>query len=146
MKRILINGFIAATLSFATMAHADFTFRLNTKDGCDYLAGKWFGTGKASNWFLGECIYHGSGTISGLDNMGRFTAEVKADKDSGSGLCPEHTTKQVKGICFNGVVRIKTEYGHLDGNFSQYSGDAKGNLSVAPGMSADVEVQFIKLK
>lgn len=146
MKRTLLMGFTAATLSFANMSHADATFHSNIPNACEYISGHWAGTGKASNWVIGECIYHGSGTVSTVDNTGHFKVEVTSDKDSGSLLCPAHTTKQLKGMCINGVVTIMTEYGNLAGYFSQNTGDAKGTLSVAPGMSADVEIQFQRVE
>jgi hypothetical protein len=144
MKHILINGMVAATLFFTATSYADYTFKLGEND-CSQLAGSWLGTGTASSWLLGECIYHGTGIMSSVDEMGNFTADVKADKDSGNILCPNHTIKKIKGFCFNGVVTLKTDYGHLDGDFTSSSGNAKGTLSVAPGVSADVNVQFIKM-
>lgn len=146
MKRNLIKGFVLLSLTFANLAQADFIFRTNTDTGCTYLSGRWIGTGTATNWFLGECIYHGTGTISALDSTGHFTADVRADKESGSFLCPSHSKKQVTGICVNGSTTISTEYGNIAGNFSENSGDAKGTLAVGPGMSAEVDIQFSRVE
>ncbi len=143
---VLLIGFAAATLSFASMSHADATLYSGVANACEYISGHWAGTGKASNWVIGECIYHGAGTISTLDTTGHFRIEVTSDKDSGSILCPNHTSKQLTGICINGVVTIMTEYGNLAGNFSQNAGNANGTLSVAPGMNADVEIQFQRVE
>lgn len=146
MKLNLVKGVILLSLAFANIAQADFTFHANTAAGCDYLAGRWIGTGTATNWFLGECVYRGTGTISALDSSGHFTADVSADKESGSLLCPSHSTKQVTGICVNGKTIINTEYGNINGTFSENSGNAKGTLVVGPGMSADVAIQFSRVE
>lgn len=128
------------------MSHADAIFYSSLANACEYISGHWAGTGKASNWVLGDCIYHGAGTVSSLDATGHFKIEVASDKDSGSILCPNHATKQLTGICLNGVVTIMTEYGNMTGSFSQNSGSAKGTLSVAPGMNADVVIQFQRVE
>ncbi|MCL9684349.1 hypothetical protein [Legionella maioricensis] len=146
MKKILLMGLTAATLSFTPVSQADITVHSNTPDACEYIAGHWAGTGKASNWVIGECIYHGAGTVSTVDNTGSFKIEVTSNKDSGSLLCPAHAKKRLTGTCINGVVTIKTEYGDLAGHFSQNSGDAKGTLSVARGISADVVIQFQRVE
>ena len=146
MKRILLIGLTTAALSFATISHADATLHSHVANACEYISGYWMGTGKASNWVLGECIYHGSGTIGPVNDAGNFKIEITSDKDSGSLLCPSHTKKQLTGVCVNGVVTIRIEYGNLAGHFSQNAGDAKGTLSVAPGMSADVVVQFQRVE
>ncbi|CEK10401.1 hypothetical protein [Legionella hackeliae] len=140
MKRRLL-GFIAAGL-FASVSHADFIFHSNSSSVCADVPGHWTGRGKANNWLIGECKYHGSGIISALDGAGHFKIEVSADKDSGTSLCPKHAYEELTGSCTNGVVTIKTQYGSLAGNFSRNAGDAKGTLSVGPGMSADVVVRF----
>ncbi|WED44581.1 hypothetical protein [Legionella cardiaca] len=144
MKGNLLIGFMAA-MSFANMSHADFTFHSNVANVCKYLAGHWSGKGKASSWLIGDCLYHGAGVISEVDNDGHFTVEVKADKDSGSFFCPKHSTKQLTGICTNGVATIMTEYGNLQGNFSQNAGSAKGTLTVAPGINAEITIEFQRL-
>jgi hypothetical protein len=146
MKQNLLLGFVAVTMSFANMSHADFTFRSNLSNACESISGQWSGSGKASNWLLGECIYNGSGKISTLDSTSHFTIDVAADKVSGSFLCPNHTTKLISGVCANGMVTIVTEYGNLAGSFLSDSGDAKGTLSIAPGLSAEVLIQFLRLK
>ncbi|KTC83839.1 hypothetical protein [Legionella brunensis] len=141
MKKNLLIGFIAA-MSFAGVLHADFTFYASDSNTCEYVAGQWVGKGKASNWLLGECVYQGSGTVGPVDSQGNFTLEVTADKNSGNILCPDHAHKELSGTCNNGVVKIITEYGNLSGNFSRNAGDAKGKLTVAPGVSADITVRF----
>lgn len=145
MKGNLVNGFFVAAMVFVNVAHADFMFHSNSNNTCDYISGHWFGTGKASNWFVGDCFYHGSGTISSLDSTGAFTAEVTADKDSGSILCPSHSTNILTGVCINGVTTILSEYGSVNGYFSQNTGSAKGTLSAGPGLKVDVDIQFERL-
>ncbi|CAM2968266.1 Uncharacterised protein [Legionella steigerwaltii] len=141
MKQKLLIGFTAAVLSFAHMAHADFTFYSGTNT-CDEIPGNWSGSGKANNWLIGECVYDGSGTIGALDKDGRFNIAVESDKRSGSMVCPDHNSTKLKGTCVNGTVTINTEYGNLNGIFSKTSGSAKGKLSVSPGMDVDVSIQF----
>ncbi|KTD25393.1 Uncharacterised protein [Legionella lansingensis] len=144
MKQNLIIGFIAAAMSFANMSHADFIFHSSASNACEDVSGYWTGKGKASNWLIGDCVYHGSGTVSALDSTGHFTVEVTADKDSGSFVCPKHTTEQLTGVCVNGVATIMTQYGDLTGNFTKNTGDAKGTLSASPGVDVYVTIKFIR--
>lgn len=140
MKQKLLIGFTAAALSFASLSHADFTF-YSGANMCGDVPGNWAGSGKASNWLI-ECAYDGAGTVSTLDSAGNFTIEVNADKRSGSLVCPSHNTTKLKGVCVNGTVTIKTEYGNLNGIFTKNSGSAKGKLTVSPGIALDVAIQF----
>lgn len=142
MKRILFIGLTTALISFANTSQANFSFHSSVPNACEYVAGQWTGSGKATNWFIGECIYHGSGSSSTLDPAGNFTIQVSADKDSGSILCPSHAEKQLSGVCQNGAVTIMTEYGNMTGGFTKNTGEAKGTLSVGPGMNAEVTLQF----
>ncbi|KTD73705.1 hypothetical protein [Legionella tucsonensis] len=140
MKQKLLIGFTVAALSFATISHADFTF-YSSANSCEDVPGNWAGSGKASNWLI-ECVYNGSGTVSALDSAGNFKIEVSADKRSGSILCPDHHTTKLEGVCVNGTVTIKTEYGNLNGIFTKNSGSAKGALNISPGVDVDVAIQF----
>ncbi|KTC98365.1 hypothetical protein [Legionella erythra] len=128
----------------ANGSYANFTFYPNALNNCTSIAGNWAGKGMASSWLTGECHYHGAGTVSAVDSNGHFNIELAVDKDSGSFLCPNHTTKQLAGVCRDGVVTIQTEYGNLNGHFSENTGNASGKLTVSPGMSADVSVQFYR--
>lgn len=141
MKRNVLIGFLA-TLTFTNLAYADFTWHSTEPNSCEHVSGHWAGVGKASNWFIGDCVYHGAGIVSLLDSSGNFTVEVTAHKDSGSILCPAETKRTLSGVCVNGVTTIMTEYGNMTGSFSQNAGDAKGTLSVAPGINAEVSLQF----
>ena len=145
MKHLLLTGVIATTMSFAPILNADFTFHSSEPNACEHIPGHWVGTGQATNWFIGTCVYHGSGSTSALDSTGHFTMEVTAKKDSGNYLCPNEAAKQLHGVCINGVVTIMTEYGELAGNFSENNGDAGGTLAVGPGMSADIAIQFHRI-
>ena len=145
MKRNVRIGLMAAALSFANMSYADFIFRTNNPNACESLAGQWAGTGKAYNWLVGTCIYHGIGLISTLDSSGSFTVDSAADKDSGSFLCPNHAARQLTGNCINGVITVKTEYGNLTGTISANSGDAKGTLTISPGVTAEVTTTFSRV-
>ncbi|MFC3909751.1 hypothetical protein ACFORL_11785 [Legionella dresdenensis] len=140
------KGFLFPALLLSTACHANFMFQSFTPNVCDNLAGNWAGSGKASNWIIGTCSYHGTGTISAVDSNGRFSVKVSADKDSGNLLCPAHAAKQLTGTCLNGIITIITEYGDLAGNFSENNGQAKGTLTVAPGIKADVLVNFQRVK
>ncbi|MCW8444093.1 hypothetical protein OQJ19_01190 [Fluoribacter gormanii] len=141
MKQKIIIGFTAVALTIASISHADFTFYSGSSK-CEDVPGNWAGSGKASNWLIGECVYNGSGTVGALDSAGNFAIEVNADKRSGSVLCPSHNTTKLRGICVNGTVTIKTEYGNLNGVFSKNSGSANGKLTVSPGMDVDVAIKF----
>lgn len=145
MKRNLLIGVVISALAVANLAHANFTFTSVTSGSCESVSGNWEGEGKAYNWFIGDCIYHGKGSISPLDNSGHFTAEVTAYKDSGSVLCPNQATKKLSGFCVNGITIIQTEFGSMNGDFAENSGSANGTLSVAPGMSAEVGIQFHRI-
>lgn len=126
MKLKLLIGFTAAALALAHVAHADFTF-YSGANTCENVPGNWSGSGKATNWLIGECVYNGAGTISALDMDGNFSIEVNSDKRSGSLVCPEHNTTKLKGVCVNGVVTIKTEYGNLNGIFQKIRAVRRGN-------------------
>ncbi|QMT59867.1 hypothetical protein [Legionella sp. PC997] len=141
MKQKLLIGFTAVALTFASISYADFTF-YSGSNNCEDIPGNWAGSGKASNWLIGECHYNGAGIVGAVDTTGHFAIEVNADKRSGSLICPEHHSTKLRGICVNGTVTIKTEYGNLNGIFSQNSGSAKGKLTVSPGMDVDVAIQF----
>jgi hypothetical protein len=143
MKRTII-AFTAALLSFPGLSQASFIFNLADPNSCDTISGHWSGTGKASNWLLGDCVYHGSGDVSTLDSTGHFSVAVNADKDSGSPFCPDHAGQTLNAMCSNGVVTIKTEFGSLSGTFTNNTGTAKGTLSVSPGLDADVSIKFTR--
>ncbi|WP_133141223.1 hypothetical protein [Legionella waltersii] len=128
----------------ASSSHAQIIVTLANNNSCENITGDWSGQGSAYNWLLGTCKYHGKGTISALDGQGNFTLLINADKDSGTVICPEHHTETLKGTCNNSVVTIKTDYGNITGNFTNESGNAKGTLTVSPGMDADILVQFKK--
>lgn len=140
MKGKLYIGYMIIALSLTNAAYADFTFYSSTNN-CNNVSGNWKGSGTASNWLI-ECAYEGSGTISGLAHDGGFKLDVEAHKISGSGLCPQHTKHSLTGVCVNGVVTVKTEYGNLSGYFSTDSGSSNGTLTVAPGIEVDVAIQF----
>lgn len=142
MKKNRIIGFIATAMLLAHTAHADFAFFSSEPNACDLLAGHWNGSGKASNWLIGDCIYTGTGTVGPVNNAGGFTLEVSGDKNSGSFLCPAHANTTLNGTCINGTVTIATGYGDMSGTFTQNSGNASGKLTVSPGIDAEVRVQF----
>lgn len=142
MKRALIAGLSIIILSLTNQSYAHSTLYSNDPNACEHVAGQWVGTGTASNWFLGECAYHGSGSISPLDDTNKFTVDLSVDKNSGSFLCPGHVHKVISGTCLNGTVTLNTEYGDLTGIFSQESGEANGTLTVSPGINATISIQF----
>lgn len=144
MKRSMKFITSGAVMLFSITSHAQILLHLSADNSCETVSGHWAGQGSAYNWLLGTCKYHGSGTISELDSQGNFSLMINADKDSGSMLCPDHHNEQLNGSCANGLVTIKTGYGDISGVFEQNTGSAKGTLSVAPGMEADVSVQFSK--
>ena len=144
MKRNLLMVLTAAVLSFSSISYAEFIFQFSSSNACETIPGHWSGKGRAPNWLLGDCVYHGSGEVSALDNTGHFTVNVNADKDSGSPLCPEHASQILNAVCSNGVVSIHTEFGSLSGTFSETTGSATGTLSVTPGLEADVSIKFTR--
>lgn len=141
MKRNLVAGFMVVSMTFASLSYADYSFHLS-ENTCDQIAGTWEGTGRAYNWLIGTCIYHGTGQVSTVDSSGNFSVDASADKDSGSIVCPNHANETLYGTCVNGFVTIKTDYGDLTGTFTNTTGSASGTVTVSPGMSADVSVQF----
>lgn len=143
MKRNIFIGLIGAVL-INTGTYADYSFRLANNNSCESISGSWSGKGKATNWLIGSCTYHGTGTVGPVDSTGHFTVHAEADKDHGTPLCPDHASEQLTAVCLNGVVTIKTDFGSLKGNFSSNNGSAKGTLSVSPGMEADVSIQFYR--
>lgn len=142
MKKRLFLGLISATALFSCSSHADYSFRLSNLDSCSSISGAWSGKGRASNWFIGQCDYYGSGTVSVVDENGLFTVQVNVTKDSGSPLCPPRGKELLNAVCKDGVVTIKTNFGNLNGTFSFNHADASGTLSVTPGLDADVSIQM----
>lgn len=144
MKNKLMKGLVLATCMVVNLAHAQFNFQGSHANSCEDLQGNWTGNGKGHNWLVGDCHYHGSGTVSPLDSSGRFTAEVHASKDSGSPMCPNHASKHVVGYCTQGVIKVVTEYGTVKGNYADNAGNLKGTLTISPGMDADVSLKFVR--
>lgn len=142
MKKLVLIGITAMTLSTINTAYAGFSFHLANADSCQTISGQWIGSGKASNWFIGDCIYHGTGTASTLDSQGHFTLSVVAQKDSGHFFCPEQSTKALSGVCANGEVVFNTEYGALKGSFANNVGQAHGTLTASPGIDVEVAIEF----
>ncbi len=145
MKGSLLKVFAVATLSLANIAHADFIFHSNDPDVCKNIAGQWTLTGKASNWLFEECVYQGLGNVSLLNNEGKFLVDVSATKERGSFLCPNQTATQLTGVCVGGVATVTTDYGSLSGSFTNNTGEAKGALTVSPGVDVDVSIQFLRV-
>lgn len=145
MKQLLLIGFTASIMSLTTLSHAHFSFHSADTNACENISGEWIGMGRASNWFIGECVYHGAGTASALDAAGNFSITVIADKDSGSIFCPAHTTKLLSGNCVNGDVEFMTEYGAIKGNFADNVGQANGTLTVSPGIYVEVGLGFNRI-
>ncbi|CEG55814.1 hypothetical protein [Legionella fallonii] len=142
MKERLLLVLMTVMLCYTNLSHADYIFHSNNTNSCEHISGSWAGKGQAYNWILGSCKYHGSGTVSIPDKDGNFAITVSAYKDSGSSLCPNHSAKQLHGVCINGEVTIHTEFGNLLGTFSEHEGNAQGTLYVAPGIDAKIEIQF----
>ncbi len=142
MKRHLLIGTSIIMLSLANVAYADFFIHSSDLNTCPNIAGQWNGTGVLSNWLIGSCLYHGTGKIGNVDNVGHFTLDVAAEKESGSIVCPQSPTVQLAGTCVDGNVTISTSYGNLTGNMSGNQGDAKGTLTISPGITVDVNIQF----
>lgn len=145
MKRILLAGFTIAALSIASMSHADFLFQSNTAIDCKDLAGQWSGSGKVKNPILNVCTYSGVGYFSAVDAKGNFSIDGMATKTSGSALCPKQAVQRMKGTCIAGKVVFVSDYGNLNGNFTQNAGTAAGTITVMPGVVADVALQFKKV-
>lgn len=142
MKRFFLAGITAITVSFANTSFATFSLHSNDYDMCQHIEGQWLGSGTLSNWLIGECIYRGVGQIKIIDNSGHFILNMNVEKKSGSRFCTDSIAEQFSGNCTNGVVTIITDYGDLEGSFSEQSGSAQGTLSIAPGMSAKLNISF----
>lgn len=142
MTRIWLLGCVSAAALLTGSVYANYSFMLEDSSDCSTISGGWSGRGKAHNWLLGSCTYHGKGTVSSVDSNGRFFAQVEVDKDHGVGLCPQHVTERIDAQCVNGLVTVKTDFGSLRGTFTSNSGKASGVLSVAPGIEADVTIQL----
>lgn len=144
MKKGLMIGTTVFALAFSTISSADIFLSTFSADSCENLAGKWQGTGKVTNWAIGECLYRGEGNVNHVDENGVFTLTLTVNKDSGSVLCPNHVTQVLPGMCRDGKISLKTDYGSLTGGISGNAGTAKGTISIATGISADVVVQLRK--
>lgn len=144
MRNSLMIGTLMASLACSTLAYADI-FMHHHAETCADLAGEWTGTGKVSNWLIGDCYYHGTGKVQGVDAAGKFTLDLEVNKDSGSSVCPNQTTQHLPGTCSNGTVTLNSGYGDLVGNISERAGSAKGTLRILPGVTADVTIQIKKV-
>lgn len=143
VKRHLWISSLITILSLSQAAHADFFIHSNDANACTGIPGPWQGSGKISQFLIGECVYNGSGSISNLDSAGNFTLNLTANKVSGwSPLCPQQITPQLSGNCNNGNVIIRTDYGNLTGNFTSQKGQASGTLTVSPGIDVSISVQL----
>jgi hypothetical protein len=141
----LFLGILAAILLVSGVSHADYSFHLSGSNAvCEDILGDWSAKGKATNWLLGSCTYHGTGTVSPVDSDGHFTAQVTAYKDYGTSLCPKHFSEQINATCVDAVVTVKTDFGRLKGTFSGTSGSASGTLSVSSGINANVSIKFFR--
>ena len=145
MKKGFVFGVAITLLSCATFSRAVIIIHSYNANACDDLAGEWTGTGKASNWAIGKCVYHGSGQLKNVDATGNFILDLSVDKESGSILCPAHTAAHMSGYCHDGKVTLITDYGHLTGDIANGSGQAKGTLKVSPGITAEVDIQIQKV-
>jgi hypothetical protein len=145
MKKGLALSFAIATLSFATMSYADIFMHTNPMASCGDVVGKWTGVGQVSSWVTGTCTYHGAGQLTNVDAAGNFTLDLAVDKDSGGILCPGHSEDHLNGRCTDGKVTLQTKYGHLEGMLDGRSGTAKGTLTLALGVKADVDIQLKKV-
>lgn len=140
MKKIIILGCALSSICFTNLAQANFFFHASDPNACNYITGTWDGYGQASNWVL-TCEYNGAGTISTVDENGDFSILIAADKRSGSFMCPQHFEHTLQGTCINGEIAFKTNYGDLEGDFSENAGTAQGTLSVA-GIKTTVQINF----
>lgn len=144
MKQKIFLSLISVTVLFASTAHANYSFNLPTAEACNTISGNWSGKGSASSWFIGRCDYHGTGTVSQVDEHGRFSVQVDVTKDSGSPLCPPRGKEQFNAVCKEGTIIITTEFGNLKGAFTAKNGHAEGTLAVSPGLEADVAIKMFR--
>ena len=146
MKKDLIVYALFTMLSCSSAAYADIIMQSYSQNTCADLSGKWAGTGKASNWSIGDCYYHGSGEVQNVNFTNHFTLTITVDKESGSFVCPNHVATQLRGECSNGKMTLKTSYGDLTGNVNEQSGTAEGDLRLSPGLPpAKVTIQLKKM-
>lgn len=138
MKFSIKAGLSILLIALTSSSYANYTFHVNN---CDEIAGKWAGTGEASNWMV-DCTYQGTGLINTVDNTGNFSLTVNVDKVSGSFMCPSHHEDTLQGTCTNGNVVIATGYGDLTGVVSHNAGTAKGKVELLPGVGADVTIKL----
>lgn len=131
-------------LCFAFTVHADIVISFDAPNTCANLDGSWSGTSKVSHWLSGICTYHGTGTIIFIDAFGHFRVSGRADKDSGSFLCPAQISEQLSGVCVDGLMTIKTDFAVVTGTLSGNSGSAQGRLTLSPGLDVDVFAQAHK--
>lgn len=142
MKKMIWVAWTVKTVLFCPLSYANYTIELNNVDACHSIAGTWVGKGKATNWIIGTCKYHGEGMLGNIDNAGRFTITASAHKDYGNALCPQRVKQVLNAVCINGVMSVKTDYGSLRGVLNEMTGSANGTLSLSPGMDAKVSLQF----
>lgn len=141
MKRKLLMGFTVVAMFLAHTSHADFTFYSDSTD-CNEVVGNWVGTSTATSGLI-KCDYNGSGVVSPVENNSQFKLSLNAKKTSGSILCPANYSATFNAVCTNGVVTVKTEYGNLMGGFSRSNGgNAKGRLTISPGIFVDIDIRF----
>lgn len=141
MKKLMVLGCFAA--GFCTsIAHADFTFFSTEFDACANTSTHWSGTGRGSNWLIGECVYEGDGVLQFDTEHTSFSIEISAHKKSGIALCPEVAHETINGICKNRKITMYTDFGNIEGHVNKIRGKANGTITVSPGITAEVSVQF----
>ena len=146
MRKILyLLGSISLLLS-SPILQANIVLQNHALNACEHISGYWEGSGKASHWMIGECLYHGSGLVSSVDHNGALSAELIVEKDSGSFLCPARVKKHLKGSCNNSNVSIITPYGDLIGIFSENQGHSHGKLKISSGINVNVSIHFSRLQ
>jgi hypothetical protein len=142
MKKAFVVSMTLAVMSFASLTNADIVMHAFGADSCKELAGKWMGTGKATNWIIGQCVYRGTGNIANIDAAGNFLLDIKTHKESGSLLCPQQVAAVLPGTCVNNTVKLITDYGHLNGSITGNMGTATGSLKILAGVTADVVIDL----
>lgn len=117
---------VALNLGLISVAHADIIIYApyaSNGDNCDIIAGKWTGSGKATEWGVINCVYNGSVTIEtstpadGNINLKDLT--LKLDSSQSSFICPTTETLQLSGQCHNGKIIIQNDMAKLNGDLSE---------------------------
>jgi hypothetical protein len=115
--------------------------------GCDHFDGHWAGEGKvkAEVVFPIECRYRG---VADVKALGGNKYNVHVDLTKTDGICPDHDSIDLPGVCQNNSLNLESAKANLHGSINDSGNEAKleGTVHVdLMGSKVDAEVSDMVL-